>query len=205
MKNDNRSYRSALPRCVNFTHDCVKRTHRRNRARRSSVFVQPQRGCAAASDVGRSHSGVGDDRPPAQRCGNGATLGYESNRSHSLCVFQGYSCARVLGTSRPQFSRKKRSAELESSVNPQARKPALLGADTLNGYAPSATAWPGAGRQAGTAGQWTWAQATLTSIDLGCAFSSLGRCTVRTPFLNSALTFDASADSGTVKLREKSP
>ena len=144
-------------------------------------------------------------RPPAQPCGNSATLGYESNQSHQLCVFQGYSCARVLGNSSPQFSGAKRSTELESSVNPQARKPALVAAEMPNGHAPSAEDWPGAGRQAGTAGQRTWLQATLTSIDLGLAFSSLGRCTVRTPFLNSALTFDASADSGTVKLREKSP
>lgn len=109
------------------------------------------------------------------------------------------------GLSRPHFSGAKRSTELESSVNPQARKPTLLAVDKLNGRAMPERIWPGAGGQAGTAGQWTWLQATLTSIDLGLAFSSLARCTFRTPFLNSALTFDASADSGTVKLREKSP
>src|SRR5207245_11199397 len=98
-----------------------------------------------------------------------------------------------------------RSRDREMPVNPQARKPTLVAAEMLNGHAPSAEDWPGAGRQADTAGQWTWLQATLTSIDLGLAFSSLARCTFRTPFLNSALTFDASADSGTVKLREKSP
>src|SRR5437867_3513998 len=46
---------------------------------------------------------------------------------------------------------------------------------------------------------------TFTSTAFGLAFSPLGRCTFSTPSLNSALTFEPSAPSGSVKLRRKFP
>lgn len=46
---------------------------------------------------------------------------------------------------------------------------------------------------------------TFTSTALGLAFSPFGRCTFNTPSLNSAFTFEASAPSGSVKLRKKFP
>ncbi len=48
-------------------------------------------------------------------------------------------------------------------------------------------------------------QLTLTSTCWGLAFSSLTRCTVSTPSLNSALTLAGLASSGSEKLRPKLP
>jgi hypothetical protein len=46
-------------------------------------------------------------------------------------------------------------------------------------------------------------QETFTSIDFGFAFSDLGRRTLNTPSLYSALTLLPSASSGRVKVRIK--
>lgn len=47
--------------------------------------------------------------------------------------------------------------------------------------------------------------AIFTSMAFGFAFSDLGKCTLRTPSLYSALTLVPSASSGMVKLRTKLP
>ena len=50
-----------------------------------------------------------------------------------------------------------------------------------------------------------WCYETFTSMALGLAFSSLGKCTIKTPSLNSADIFSARAPSGSMKLRVNAP